>query len=102
LPYILTQCATGATWHSDKPAQPNIALWDRYIAWDGPRIKALAIPFTLREKGELEDASVRHLSAMVFDRIRLSGAFPDKDMDPGLRAKLSKWCKGKFEEIKVT
>jgi hypothetical protein len=96
LPYLLVQCATGEKWASDKPGQPTMTLWERYITWDGPRLKALAIPFALRDVGELENASVRHFNAVVFDRIRLAGALPDNFIEPALRKRLARWCAAKF------
>lgn len=96
VPYVLVQCATGANWSGDKPAQPTLSLWDRYISWNGPRLKALAVPFCLRDKGELTSASVRHLDALVLDRQRLAGALPDDSIDADLRQKLTEWCSGKF------
>lgn len=99
VPYMLVQCATGANWSTGKPAEPNIALWERYISWNGPRLKTLAIPFSLREKGELTDASVRHLDALVLDRQRLAGAIPDDLIDDSLRQNLTTWCKGQFATI---
>lgn len=96
VPYVLVQCATGANWSGDKPAQPTLQLWERYISWNGPRLKALAIPFCLREKGELTSASVRHLDALVLDRQRLAGALPDDLIDADLRENLTEWCRSKF------
>ena len=100
VPYLLVQCATGANWSTHKPAEPNIELWNRYISWDGPRLKALAIPFSLREKGELADASVRHLGALVLDRQRLAGALPDDLIEDVLRQNLTQWCRAKFDTFR--
>jgi hypothetical protein len=99
VPYMLVQCATGANWSTHKPAQPNIPLWDKYISWNGPRLKTLAIPFSLREKGELADASVRHLDALILDRQRLSGSSPDDHIDGELRIKLTAWCRNSFQKF---
>lgn len=96
VPYLLIQCATGANWSTHKAGQPTMTLWDKYISWNGPRLKALAVPFSLRDKGELADASVRHLDALVLDRQRLAGAVPDDLIDQDLRKNLTEWCKGKF------
>lgn len=100
VPYLLVQCATGANWSTHKPAQPTIELWDKYISWNGPRLKALAVPFSLREKGELASASVRHLDALVLDRQRLAGALPDDLIEDGLRQNLTQWCKAKFDTFR--
>jgi hypothetical protein len=96
LPYVLVQCATGANWATHKAGQPTISLWENYIGWDGPRLKALAVPFALRGVGQMHNASVRHHNAVVFDRLRLAGALPDDFIDSALRTKLVKWCRGKF------
>jgi hypothetical protein len=100
VPYVLVQCATGANWSSDKPSEPRLPVWEKYISWDGPRLKALALPFTLRERGELEKASIRHFNALVLDRIRIAGALPDENIDVDLRKKLSDWCSARFASIR--
>ena len=76
-------------------------LWRKYIAWNGPTYKALAIPFTLRGKGELERASVVHGNAVVFDRLRISAGAPDREIDEALRKNLVKWCLAKFAKLIV-
>lgn len=98
-PYLLVQCATGANWKTDKSGEPRMELWRKYIAWNGPTYKALAIPFALRGKGELERASVSHGNAVVFDRLRISAGAPDQKIDEVLRKKLVKWCSGKFAKL---
>jgi hypothetical protein len=100
-PYLLFQCATGQNWRTAKPGQPSMDLWGKYISWDGPQYKALAIPFTLRKRGELSDASVRHQWAFVFDRLRISFGQPDEEISPELRQDLSSWCRSQFELLKT-
>lgn len=98
-PFLLVQCATGANWITAKVAEPNLVLWRRYISWNGPTYKALAIPFALRKKGQLNHASVRHLDAIVFDRLRLATGQPDEFIEPALRQDLERWCREKFTSL---
>lgn len=98
-PYLLVQCATGANWKTDKSGEPRMALWRKYIAWNGPTYKAIAIPFCLRGKGELERASASHGDAVVFDRLRISAGAPDQEIDDVIRKKLVKWCSAKFAKL---
>jgi hypothetical protein len=98
-PYVLLQCATGANWKTHKPGQPSMDLWQAYISWNGPQYKALAIPFTLRGKGELANASIRHQSAIIFDRIRIAHGNPDEAIDAELRANLVGWCQEQFAKL---
>ncbi len=102
VPYLLVQCATGANWSTQKHSQPTMQLWDKYISWNGPRLKALAVPFSLRDKGELTDASVRHLDALVLDRQRLAGSVPDDLIDDELRQDLTDWCSKKFSTFSMS
>lgn len=99
-PYFLFQCATGENWKTDKPGQPTMGLWNAYISWNGPQYKALAVPFTLRERGELANTSIRHQYSFVFDRLRISFGMPDQGIDENLRDKLVDWCRAKFEIVK--
>ena len=99
-PYFLFQCATGENWKTHKPGQPSMDLWRAYISWNGPSYKALAIPFTLRERGELADVSIRHQSAFVFDRLRIAYGKPDDGIDEAIRVSLVEWCKTKFDILK--
>lgn len=98
-PYLLFQCATGEDWKTNKTGQPSMELWKSYVSWNGPQYKALAIPFALRERGQLDDASIRHGRAFVFDRLRLSYGNPDKVIDKSLRDDLVEWCMKKFAVI---
>ncbi len=98
-PYLLVQCATGANWSSHKQGQPTMQLWNRYIAWNGPQFKCLAVPFALRGQGQLERACFDHFSAIVFDRIRIAASVPDASLDDSLRANLVTWCQAKLAEI---
>ena len=95
-PYLLVQCATGANWKAAKVAEPNMDLWRRYISWNGPIYKALAIPFALRGPGELKQISIRHHDTIVFDRIRLAAGRPDQLIEASLRRHLVRWCREKF------
>lgn len=96
-PYLLFQCTTGEDWLTDKAGQPCMALWGKYVSWNGPQYKALAIPFTLRERGQLQNASIRHEHAFVFDRLRLAFGMPDDQLEQCHRDELVAWCKSKFD-----
>jgi len=98
-PYLLVQCATGANWASHKQGEPRMELWRRYIAWDGPQYKCLAVPFVLRERGQLERACFGHFSAIILDRIRIAAAAPDEALSTDLRERLVAWCRAQLAKI---
>jgi hypothetical protein len=75
-------------------------LWGQYVSWDGPQYKVLAIPFTLRERGQLSNASIRHGFAFVFDRLRIAFGTPDDQLDQSYRDELTAWCTSKFDFLK--
>jgi len=95
--YVLVQCATGVKWLTDKRGEPMMALWGRFVSWDGPRYKACAVPFTLRGAKELTRASAMHEDAIILDRIRIACGEPDKGIDAELRTSLAKWCRDGFK-----
>jgi hypothetical protein len=99
-PYLLFQCATGENWITEKAGEPAMDIWEKYVSWDGPKYKALAIPFTLRERGQLSTASFRNGSAFVFDRLRIAFGTPDEQLDQTHREELTAWCKQKFSFLK--
>jgi hypothetical protein len=99
-PFLLFQCATGENWLTDKAGQPSMTLWGQYVSWNGPQYKALAIPFTLRERGQLSNASIRHGFAFVFDRLRIAFGMPDDRLEQSHKDELTAWCKSKFDFLK--
>lgn len=98
--YLLIQCATGKKWISDKTGQPSLALWREYVKWNGPAFKGIAVPFTLRRKGEMEKASIRHEWAVVLDRLRIAGGNPDANISKGTRKSIAAWCRKKLKKLR--
>jgi hypothetical protein len=92
-PYLLVQCATGKTWKKTKLGEPKMTLWGKFVSWNGPCFRVIAVPFVVRGENELYGASVAHEWAIILDRLRIATGEPDKGIDAELRKVLVDWCK---------
>lgn len=94
--YLFVQCATGKGWVTDKRGEPMMALWNEFVSWDGPYFKVIAVPFVVRDKHELQRASIMHERAIILDRFRIASGEPDKIIEAEFRNVLVAWCQQKF------
>ncbi|MFO0898973.1 MAG: hypothetical protein U0836_16235 [Pirellulales bacterium] len=94
--FLLVQCATGAGWQADKIGVPRGDLWTDYVAWNGPLVTALAVPFVVSEKRVLLRAGKRRL---FLDRLRLSVGSPDDLLASSMRKPIADWCRNKLALI---
>ncbi len=97
--YLLVQCATAKAWRREKLGEPKMAMWSKLVSWDGPTLRVLAVPFSIRGKDELYGASVDYEWALILDRFRIACGEPDKSIDSDLRAELVAWCRRKFAAL---
>jgi hypothetical protein len=97
--YLLVQCATAKKWRREKLGEPKMAMWGKLVSWNGPAFRVIAVPFSVRGKGELYSASVDYEWAIILDRFRIACGDPDKAIDAGLRAALVVWCRRKFAAL---
>lgn len=101
MPYLLVQCATGKTWVREKAAEPPMIAWRKFATWDGPTLKAIAVPYCVQRPRGLADAWLRTEGAIIMDRLRLSCGNPDAQLDDDLRTELTKWCKGQLKLLSL-
>jgi hypothetical protein len=101
MPYLLVQCATGKKWICDKAPEPPMTAWKKFVTWDGPALKTIAIPYTVERPRGLGDAWLRMNNTIIFDRLRLSRGAPDRRLSQELRGKLVTWCEKKLRFLQA-
>jgi len=99
MPYLLVQCATGKRWIHDKAPEPPMTAWKKFATWDGPALKSIAVPYTIKRPRGLGDAWLRTNNSIIFDRLRLARGTPDKRLSQGVRSQLVKWCRGQLKRL---
>jgi hypothetical protein len=99
MPYLLVQCATGKKWIHDKAAEPPMSAWKKFATWDGPALKSIAVPYTVKRPRGLGDAWLRTNNSIIFDRLRLSCGNPDRWLSKKVRAQLVEWCRQRLERL---
>lgn len=93
---VLAQCAAGENWKS-KTGEPSPPAWQNLILWNGPLVRAVALPWRLGSRSsDWSHARASQLfnGAMVFDRPRLLAGHPDSHLDSTVRADIRAWWSG--------
>jgi hypothetical protein len=101
LPWVLMQCACGVNWKT-KTGEPASAEWHDLIAWNGPTLKALAIPWLRPDNWSVTRVSRKFNGAMVLTRERLLQGQPDANLDVAAATEIRDWCASKIEMLPFT
>ena len=96
-PYFLIQCAIGNNWKS-KRGEPTLESWNDVLQWNGPLIRAVAVPWRLEEPYNYK-WTYRHFGATVLDRPRLITGAPDDVLDPSDATSITDWCTHQLQKI---
>lgn len=97
-PWLLVQCAAGANWKS-KTGEPAIAEWRDLIAWDGPLLRAIAIPWRRPDNWSITRVSRKFQSAVVLERERLLRGHPDAFLSDDAADAIRGWCEARIDEL---
>jgi hypothetical protein len=96
--FILTQCATGQDWKKKK-GDLSLSFWDDAIRWNASLVKAMAVPWRLRDPYSREWVRLR-FEAVTLDLFRLLWGEPDKFLGPiTVREKLTEWCSEQMQAM---
>ncbi len=98
--WVLVQCAVGANW-KNKTGEPALSEWRDLIAWDGPLLKGVAVPW--RELGTWTAARVSRKfgNALVLGRDRLLRGHPDAHLDPAAASEIRDWCEKRVAALPI-
>jgi hypothetical protein len=99
--YFLTQCAVGKHWKS-KLGEPTLTRWTDVLKWNSHLVRAIAVPWRLRDEFDYA-RTFRHFGgAIVFDRLRLMKGKPDSQLSDDTKRRIRVWCSrivGKFPKL---
>lgn len=97
-PWVLIQCACGGNWKA-KSGEPSITVWNGLIAWNGPLIRAIAIPW-LRPDTWSSTRVYQHFDgAMVLTRDRIIRGHPDARLDDPTATEIRTWCEPRLASL---
>ena len=97
-PWVLLQCAAGANWKS-KTGEPALSEWRDLLAWNGPLLKGVAIPWRNPDNWSITRVSRKFQSALVLERERLVRGRPDAHLDAETAAAIRAWCQVRIDEL---
>ena len=98
--YVLVQCATGDD-VLRKAGDLSLDTWRKYIPWDAPALRALAVPWAARPRREqLQRLSSKFDGAVILDRWRLVAGEPGRHMDDRHLKPLQRWCKRQIKALR--
>jgi hypothetical protein len=88
---LLTQCATGKHW-TKKRAEPIFAKLEDLLVWNAVLVRAVAVPWWFHRPREYERQFREFGKAVILDRPRLLGGFPDQHIDGEAAEVVRDWC----------
>ena len=97
-PWVLVQCACGDNWKS-KTGEPSFAEWHDLLAWNGPLVKAVALPWLRPGGWTVARVSRKFQSALVLTRERLLRGSPDAHLDAATANEIRNWCAAKIATL---
>ena len=98
---LLTQCATGVRWETEKAGEPSLELWKDLLAWDAIRAKAVAVPYRLSVEKDIRRI-FRKFEAVVLDRLRIQSGRPDECLPEWCVEGLVTWAEEHLQKIPVS
>lgn len=97
LPRVLIQCAVGEHWRK-KTGEPTTAKWKDILQWEGPLLRAVAIPWRLEDWSYKR--AMRHFDdAIILDRPRLVIGLPDKELANQIGQQVTQWCEAVIAQL---
>lgn len=97
-PWVLVQCACGDNWKG-KTGEPAPSEWHDLLAWNGPLMKAVALPWLRPDGWSITRVSRKFHSALVLTRERLLRGCPDAHLDELAADDIREWCSSKIAAL---